>query len=121
MWRIARAGDGALLVTLGTSIDPALLGRVLALDRDLHESQAIGLVHTVAAYASLLCRFDPDVTDAARLEAGIRELEGRGGPPIPSGPLVGVPTRYHGPDLPQVAPTTRLTPPGVVHLPARRR
>lgn|SRR2546423_2844692 len=120
MWRIARAGDGALLVTLGTSIDPALLGRVLALDRDLHERQPIGLLHTVAAYASLLCRFDPDVTDAARLEAGIRELEGRGAPPIPSGPLVDVPTRYDGPDLPEVALRTDLTPAGVVDLHAGR-
>src|SRR2546423_13795852 len=100
MWRIARAGDGALLVTLGTSIDPALLGRVLALDRDLHERQAIGLLHTVAAYASLLCRFDPDVTDAARLEAGIRQLEGRRGPPPPPSPPRAGPPPHHAPELP---------------------
>src|ERR1700730_2272236 len=115
MWHIAPAGDPALLVRLGTAITPELLGQVLALDRALQDSRPIGLLSTVAAYASLLCRFDPDVTDAARLEASIRALEGRVEASIPSGAVVDIPTRYDGPDLPDVALKTNLTPANVIN------
>jgi len=120
MWRIAEAGDEALLVTLGTSIDPELLRNVLALERDLRERRPAGLLSTVAAYASLLCHYDPDVTDSARLAASIGELEGRVGPPIPSRPVIDVPTRYEGPDLGDVALKTGLTPAGVIERHAGR-
>jgi len=120
MWRIAPAGDRALLITLGTVIDPALLGRVLALDRALQDRRPAGLLTTVPAYASLLCRYDPGVTDAARLEAGIRQLEGRLGGSIPSGPIVEVPTRYDGPDLADVALKTNLRAEAVIDAHAGR-
>jgi inhibitor of KinA len=108
MWQITAAGDRALLVTLGTSIEPELLGEVLALDDALQARRPIGLLSTVAAYASLLCRFDPQVTDAARLEAGIRALEGRLDASIPSGAVVDIPTHYDGPDLADVALKTNM-------------
>ncbi len=104
MWRIAPAGDRALLITIGTVIDPALLGEVLALDRALQDRRPAGLLGTVPAYGSLLCHYDAGVTDAARLEESIRQLEGKIEPAIPSGAIVGIPTRYDGPDLPEVAP-----------------
>jgi inhibitor of KinA len=120
MWQVVPAGDRALLVTLGRSIDPALLGQVLALDQALQDRRPRGLLSTVPAYASLLCRFDPDVTDAPRLEASIRQLEGRVDGSLPSGPIVEVPTRYGGPDLADVALKTNLTPAGVIDLHAGR-
>ncbi len=120
MWHIAAAGDRALLVTLGRSIDPELLGQVLALDQALQDRRPRGLVSTVPAYASLLCRFDPVVTDAGRLEAGIREFEGRVDPSIPSGPIVDVPTRYDGPDLENLALKTNLTTASVIDAHAGR-
>jgi inhibitor of KinA len=120
MWQVAPAGDRALLITIGRSIDPALLGQVLALDQALQDRRPRGLLSTVPAYASLLCRFDPDVTDAARLEASIRKLEGQVDGSIPSGPVVEVPTRYGGPDLADVALKTNLTPAGVIDLHAGR-
>lgn len=120
MWQVVPAGDRALLVTLGRSIDPALLGQVLALDQALQDRRPKGLLSTVPAYASLLCRFDPDVTDAPRLEASIRQLEGRVDGSLPSGPIVEVPTRYGGPDLADVALKTNLTPAGVIDLHAGR-
>jgi len=120
MWRIAPAGDRALLITVGTVVDPALLGRVLALDRALQVRRPAGLLTTVPAYASLLCRYDPGVTDAARLEAGIRRLEGRVDAPIPAGPIVDVPTRYDGPDLADVALKTNLTAEAVIDAHAGR-
>lgn len=120
MWHIAAAGDRALLVTLGRSIDPELLGQVLALDQALQDRRPSGLLSTVPAYASLLCTYDPGVTDAARLEDSIRKFEGRVDASIPSGPVVDVPTRYDGPDLADVALKTNLTPAGVIDLHAGR-
>jgi inhibitor of KinA len=120
MWQVVPAGDRALLVTLGRSIDPALLGQVLALDQALQDRRPRGLLSTVPAYASLLCRFDPDVTDAPRLEASIRQLEGRVDGSMLSGPIVDVPTRYDGSDLADVALKTNLTPAGVIDLHAGR-
>jgi len=120
MWQVAPAGDRALLVTIGSAIDPALLGQVLALDRALQDRRPQGLLGTVPAYASLLCRFDAGMTDAARLEETIRQLEGTVEAAIPSGPVVDIPTRYDGPDLPEVALKTNLTPAGVIEQHAGR-
>ena len=114
MWQVAPAGDRALLVTLGRSIDPSLLGQVLSLDRALHGRRPRGLLSTVPAYGSLLCQYDATVTDPARLEESIRQLEGKLEAAIPSGAVVDVPTRYDGPDLPEVAFRTNLTPAGVI-------
>jgi KipI family sensor histidine kinase inhibitor len=119
-WQVAAAGDRALLVTLGSSIDPELLGQVLALDQALQDRRPTGLVSTVPAYASLLCHYDPDITDAGRLEAGIRQLEGQVDASVPFGAVVDVPTRYDGPDLADVALKTNLTPAGVVEAHAGR-
>jgi inhibitor of KinA len=120
MWQVAPAGDRALLVTVGTITDPVLLGEVLALEQALLARRPSGLITTVPAYASLLCHFDADVTDAARLEETIRQLEGKVEAAIPSGELVDIPTRYDGPDLPEVALKTNLTPAGVVEQHAGR-
>ena len=114
MWRIAHAGDRALLITLGDAISPATLGQVLALDRALEDHRPRGLLGPVPAYASLLCRYDPGVTDAARLEDSIHEFEGRVDASIPLGSIVDVPTRYDGPDLADVALKTNLTPAAVI-------
>jgi len=120
MWRIAPAGDRALLITIGTVIDPALLGQVLALDRALQDQRPRGLLSTVPAYASLLCRFDPGVTDVARLADAVRQFKGAEEVSIPSTPVVEIPTRYDGPDLPEVALKTLLTPAGLIELHAGR-
>jgi len=120
MWRIAPAGDQALLVTVGTIIDMAVLGEVLGLDKALRDRRPVGLVSTVPAYASLLCHYDAGITDAPRLEESIRQFEGRVEAAIPSGAVVDIPTRYDGPDLPEVALKTNLTPAGVIEQHAGR-
>jgi len=120
MWRISPAGDRALLITIGTVIDPALLGEVLALDRALQGRQPAGLLGTVPAYGSLLCHYDAGVTGVARLEESIRQLEGKVEYSVPSGTIVDIPTRYDGPDLPEVALKTNLTPARVVEQHAGR-
>jgi inhibitor of KinA len=120
MWRIVPAGDQALLITIGSAIDPELLAQVLALDQALQERRPRGLLGTVPAYASLLCRFDAGLTDAARMEISVRQLEGQVEPSIPSGPIVDVPTRYDGPDLADVALNTNLAPAAVIDAHSNR-
>jgi KipI family sensor histidine kinase inhibitor len=120
MSQVTAAGDRALLVTVGRIIDPELLGQVLALERALADRKPSGLLSTVPAYASLLCHYDPDVTDAARLEAIIRQFDGQVDASVPVGPVVDVPTRYDGPDLADVALKTNLTPAGVIEAHAGR-
>jgi KipI family sensor histidine kinase inhibitor len=120
MWQVTPAGDRALLVVVGRTIDPGLLGEVLALDQALAERRPDGLLYTVPAYASLLCQYDPDVTDTARLEASIRKFEGQVDASVPLGSVVDVPTRYDGPDLADVALKTNLKPAGVVEAHAGR-
>ena len=120
MWQIAPAGDRALLITIGSSVAPELLGMVLALDRALQDRQPNGLLGTVPGYASLLCHYDPSVVDAGRLDELIRALEGKIEAAIPSGSVVEIATRYDGPDLPEVAARTNLTPAGVVEQHAGR-
>ena len=120
MWRVTAAGDRAILVRLGAVMEPQLLAQVLALDAALQDRRPAGLLGTVPAYASLLCHYDPGVTDAARLEASIRQLEGRVRGSMPSGSIVEIPTRYDGADLADVALKTNLTPMGVIDLHASR-
>ncbi len=120
MWQVTPAGDRGLLVTLGDTIDPLLLGQVLALDKALAGRRPSGLISTVPAYASLLCHYDPGVTDTARLQASILELEGHVDVALALGSVVDVPTRYDGPDLAGVALATNLTPAGVIEMHAGR-
>ena len=120
VWQTTPAGDRALLVTLGHTIDPSLLGQVLALDRVLAGRPPSGLISAVPAYASLLCHYDPAVTDAARLEASILQLEGHVDAAMALGAVVEVPTRYDGPDLASVALATNLTPAAVIEMHAER-
>jgi inhibitor of KinA len=110
------AGDQAVLVTVGTMIDPIVLGEVLALDRAITQRRPRGLATTVPAYVSLLCGYDPSLTDVDRLIAAIRALEGTLDPTIPSGRVIDVETRYDGPDLAAVATATSLTSAAVIDM-----
>src|SRR5207237_1317714 len=116
MWHVARAGDRALLITLGKAIDPALLAQVLAFDQALQERRPEGLLDAIPAYASVLCRYDPAITTAERLEKGIRQLEGRLRSSPSFGPIVEIPTTYDGPDLGDVAAKTDLSTTAVIEF-----
>jgi KipI family sensor histidine kinase inhibitor len=116
MWRIVPAGDQALLVTLGSTVQPELLGAVISLERTLLDHQPKGLTRTVGAYGSLLCYYDPTLVSAARLGAEILALRDRVSTALPATSVLDVPTRYDGPDLTDVANATRLTPNEVIEL-----
>jgi inhibitor of KinA len=116
VWHITLAGDHAVLVKVGAAVDPTLLGEVLAVDRALATEPPEGLVGAFPAYSSLLCHYDPAVTNADRLIDAIRKLEGDLESSIPSGPIIDVATRYDGPDLQTVASSTGLEPSDVIDL-----
>jgi len=120
VWQIAAAGDRALLVTISRTIDPTILGEVLSLDRALHDRPPHGLIGTVMAYASLLCNYDPAVTDGGHLASEMRTFEGRLDSSLPARSVIDVPTRYDGPDLAEVAAKINLAAAAVVELHAGR-
>jgi inhibitor of KinA len=70
--------EHSLLVEFGDRIDRAINDRVLALDAGLSANPAPGMLETVPAYASLLIRFDPLVTDAASVSRHAKTLIGPG-------------------------------------------
>jgi KipI family sensor histidine kinase inhibitor len=57
--RFLNAGETALVVEFGTTIDPAIHTRVLELDRALAAARIEGIVEAVPTYRSLMIHYDP--------------------------------------------------------------
>jgi len=102
MRQIVPAGDQALLVKFGDTMSPHTLSEVLGFEAALKRRKPRGLVSTVPAYGSLLCTFDPDVTDGATLERELKALPVQITVPFHK-TLHEVPVTYDGPDLERVA------------------
>lgn len=66
--------EHSLLVEFGERIDPEVHARVLALDAALAAAPCPGFLESVPAYAGLLIRFDPLVTDHPALASHARTL-----------------------------------------------
>ncbi|HKH81540.1 MAG TPA: 5-oxoprolinase subunit PxpB [Methylovirgula sp.] len=117
--RFLPAGEMALVVEFGTTIDPALNDRVRALDRALAAQPIAGIVETVPTYRSLMIHFDPRVLSTAALSERIRRLD-------PEPDDVGAPARHwlipvcydapHAEDLGEVAAALGLSPEKVAAL-----
>jgi inhibitor of KinA len=65
--RYLPAGESALVVEFGDTIDPKIHDRVLALDAAVNVANWEGVTETVPTYRSLMIHFDPRrlTTDAA--------------------------------------------------------
>jgi KipI family sensor histidine kinase inhibitor len=63
------AGEAALVVEFGRTVDPAISDRVLALDAALAAAPPEGLRELVPTYRSLMIHYDPLRLDRARLIA----------------------------------------------------
>ncbi len=74
--RFLDAGEAALVVEFGTTEDPAISDRVLALDTALADAPLPGLVETVPTYRSLMIHYDPLRLDRAALVAHVLEMRG---------------------------------------------
>jgi len=72
-YRVLNAGDTAIVVEFGESIDRRLSTWVLALARRLNEARLDGLVETVPTFRSLLVHYDPLILPTASLAGRIAE------------------------------------------------
>ena len=117
--RFLNAGECALVVEYGATIDPAIHDRVLALDRALIAAAIPGVRETTPTYRSLLIDYDPERLSPEMLIERIRDL------PIETGKTKSAPRRWIVPacydpvlalDLAFVAEKQKLTPQKVVEL-----
>src|SRR5918997_2175175 len=69
------AGEAALVVEFGTTVDPDINARVLALDRALTATPIHGVRETVPTYRSLMIHYDPLTLARGDLIAAVEALE----------------------------------------------
>lgn len=119
--RLLACGDAALVVEFGSTIDPALNDRVLALDARVRarvETGALpGVVETVPTYRSLLVHYDPTAVLFEDLGAELLGLAQAAGDAARPGRTWVIPVVYGGDfgiDLEDVATHHGLTPDEVV-------
>lgn len=74
--RIVPCSEAALVVEFGDTIDEAVNGRVLGLDRAIAQAKIRGVIETVPTYRSLLVHYDPLTLTFAELGACVRSLMG---------------------------------------------
>ncbi|MGE3917751.1 MAG: 5-oxoprolinase subunit PxpB [Hyphomicrobiaceae bacterium] len=117
--RFLPAGDTALVVEFGDTVDREVSDRVLALAGAVDAAALSGVVEVVPTFRSLMVHYDPLVTSHDALEAGIRPLLGGLGAVHYRERLWSLPVCYGGdlgPDLDEVAERTGFAPDEVVRL-----
>lgn len=72
--RYLNAGEAALTVEFGDSVDPAINARVLSLDTALREKAPSGVIETVPTYRSLMIHYEPLTLARAALIAHVETL-----------------------------------------------
>ncbi|WP_342108403.1 allophanate hydrolase subunit 1 [Methylobacterium sp. SI9] len=115
--RLLDAGEAALVVEFGTTVDPALSDRVLALDEALAADPPEGLRERVPTYRSLMLHYDPLVLDRARLADHVLRLTGNATERTGAATLWILPCCYdapHGEDVVELARRAGLSPEAVV-------
>lgn len=116
--RFLDAGEAALVVEYGTTIDPAIHDRVMALDAALIAKPLPGIRETVPTFRSLMIHYDPLALDRAALVETVRTLDA-GKPVRAARRRWTVPCCYDpafGEDLGHIAQVMKLTPERVVEL-----
>lgn len=117
--RIVPAGEAALVVEFGDSIDAAINAKVLGLDRAVAHAAIGGVIETVPTYRSLLVHYDPLVLSFAELGGRMQALSSAA--PIENGTRRRwrVPVVYggaYGIDLEDVAKARGISTDEVVRL-----
>jgi len=74
-YRLLDAGERALVVEFGLTVDPAINGRVLALDAAFVAAGIAGVRETVPTYRSLMIHYDPLIISRENLVARIADFE----------------------------------------------
>lgn len=117
--RFLDAGETALVVEFGASVDPRINDQVLALDQTLLSLDIPGVLETVPTYRSLMIHYDPLVLDRGTLIAKIRALPAGDAPTKKPRSLWTIPCCYDPPvgeDLNLVAEALKLTASQVIQL-----
>jgi inhibitor of KinA len=115
--RFLSAGDRALVVEFGETIDRTLSSAVLRLAGSLDAAAIPGIIETVPTFRSLMVHYDPLLTTRADLERRIAGLLDRIPEPCRTGRLWRIPFCAEGeyaPDLAEVARLAGLTTDEVV-------
>ncbi|MGH7427204.1 MAG: 5-oxoprolinase subunit PxpB [Candidatus Methylomirabilaceae bacterium] len=111
--RVLAAGDPAVTVEFGETIDPEVNDRVLAFTRGVERLALSGVIETVPTYRSATVYFDPIPVDAGPLAERLQTLAETLPPPISQvRRTVRIPVVYGGelgPDLAEVAAFARLS------------
>lgn len=106
------AGEAALVVEFGRTVDPAISDRVLTLDAALAAAPPEGLRELVPTYRSLMIHYDPLRLDRARLISLVKERLGGPAKRSRAAALWTIPCCYdppHGEDLAEMAALMGLT------------
>jgi KipI family sensor histidine kinase inhibitor len=124
--RFLDAGEAALVVEFGRTVDPAINDRVLALDAALGADPPAGLRELVPTYRSLMIHYDPLAIDRDKLVALVGErlalpATGRGAARLWTVPCCYEPP--HGEDLAEMAAIAGVSPEAAMtsHLAATYR
>jgi KipI family sensor histidine kinase inhibitor len=114
------AGEAALVVEFGDTIDPAINRRVRELFLAIERAGLEGVRDLVPTYRSLLVSYDPLRTTFEALRLRLSDLDAHlADTPVPPPRVVEIPTAYggeFGPDLPFVAAHNHLTEDEVVAI-----
>ncbi len=124
--RYLPAGESALIVEFGDTIDPKIHDQVLALDAALQQTKWEGVTETVPTYRSLTIHFDPRRLTTEALADALAGLDYASAPPRTRRQLWRIPACYdtpHGEDIAEVAALLDLPHERVIglHLGARYR
>jgi KipI family sensor histidine kinase inhibitor len=117
--RFLDAGETALVVEFGATVDPAVNARVRALDAALRALALPGVVETVPTYRSLMIHYDPLVIDRESVAAAARGADTTPAPVAEPTTRWAIPCCYEPPfaeDLGGIAEVTGLTPDRIVAL-----
>lgn len=116
--RVLDAGDSALLLRLGDTIDPAVNARVLQAARNVRDVAHPAVRDIVTAFSSLTVYFDPLAVERDEMERLLGEAARRSEEAAAvSGRHFEIPVRYggdDGPDLGEVASFARCSEEAVV-------
>lgn len=117
--RFLNAGEAALVVEFGMTVDPSVNDRVLALDAALMSLALPGVRETAPTYRSLMIHYEPLIIDRERLIDVVQQIEAAAPAPREPANRWTIPCCYEpefGEDIGHISETSGLTPDRVVAL-----
>jgi KipI family sensor histidine kinase inhibitor len=117
--RYLPAGESALVVEFGSTIDPKIHDCVLALDAAIGQANLEAVTETVPTYRSLMIHFDPHLSSTETLIDALEGLDYASAKPRTGRARWHIPACYdppHGEDIAEIASSLGLPKRRVVEL-----